>query len=382
MESKEGALSLNIQRPSEIEHGVAMDELAAASNAAETQDDPRTPTRASSKTDQLRKVEYNKAEEREKHTTFPSKTRWRTVDVETEHDSAVDASGASSTDIDLDRPLVNKTMIPLQRGDSASSDSSVSGLSRASSSSSVYATPFRMTPFRTPAGTGRTGNVAGTGPGERTSYFSNPPPARFGSRGGATGSRASFSSSGQVRSSAPSNSPNANLSSTRYAPVHAAGGEAAREQDEPVASNNAGLSKHWSRDSTATIGPSPAAAFAAEASGRITVTSSTSNGLGSASAGPGTGLHLRSPPSPAVEATSLPVIAGLRPPRPGLGSRTASIASIGINMHKRAIDFDLGEVLGEGSYSTVFLATDKYPPHRQYALKVLDKKHIIKVTSL
>jgi serine/threonine protein kinase len=48
-------------------------------------------------------------------------------------------------------------------------------------------------------------------------------------------------------------------------------------------------------------------------------------------------------------------------------------------MHKRAADFDLGEILGEGSYSTVFLATDKFPPHKQYALKVLDKKHIIKV---
>ena len=63
----------------------------------------------------------------------------------------------------------------------------------------------------------------------------------------------------------------------------------------------------------------------------------------------------------------------LRPIRPGLGSRSTSNASIGNNFHKRAADFDLGEILGEGSYSTVFLATDKFPPHRQYALKVLDK---------
>ena len=59
-------------------------------------------------------------------------------------------------------------------------------------------------------------------------------------------------------------------------------------------------------------------------------------------------------------------------------SRTSSASSIANMVHKRANDFELGEILGEGSYSTVFLATDKQPPHKQFALKVLDKKHIIK----
>lgn len=61
-----------------------------------------------------------------------------------------------------------------------------------------------------------------------------------------------------------------------------------------------------------------------------------------------------------------------------MGSRNASTVSLGTAAHKRVTDFDLGEVIGEGSYSIVHLATDKSPPHRQYALKVLNKKHIIK----
>ncbi|GEM12600.1 3-phosphoinositide dependent protein kinase-1 [Rhodotorula toruloides] len=39
-------------------------------------------------------------------------------------------------------------------------------------------------------------------------------------------------------------------------------------------------------------------------------------------------------------------------------------------------DFEFGEVLGEGSYSTVTHVTTVHPPYRQYALKVLDKEHI------
>ncbi|GAA5866043.1 hypothetical protein JCM3774_000004 [Rhodotorula dairenensis] len=39
-------------------------------------------------------------------------------------------------------------------------------------------------------------------------------------------------------------------------------------------------------------------------------------------------------------------------------------------------DFEFGDVLGEGSYSTVTLVTTVHPPYRQYALKVLDKEHI------
>jgi len=40
-------------------------------------------------------------------------------------------------------------------------------------------------------------------------------------------------------------------------------------------------------------------------------------------------------------------------------------------------DFSFGRVLGEGSYSTVFLATDRQSL-KEYAIKVLEKKHIIK----
>ncbi|KAF7846552.1 hypothetical protein BT93_L4168 [Corymbia citriodora subsp. variegata] len=40
-------------------------------------------------------------------------------------------------------------------------------------------------------------------------------------------------------------------------------------------------------------------------------------------------------------------------------------------------DFNFGRTLGEGSYSTVLAATDRQT-HREYAVKVLDKRHIIK----
>eukprot|EP00835_Amoeboradix_gromovi_P000469 NODE_16_length_41655_cov_0.272813.p20 type:complete len:155 gc:universal NODE_16_length_41655_cov_0.272813:30434-30898(+) len=40
-------------------------------------------------------------------------------------------------------------------------------------------------------------------------------------------------------------------------------------------------------------------------------------------------------------------------------------------------DFEMKDVLGEGSYSTVFLASEK-ATGKQYAIKVLDKRHIIK----
>lgn len=45
---------------------------------------------------------------------------------------------------------------------------------------------------------------------------------------------------------------------------------------------------------------------------------------------------------------------------------------------RRAVhDFIFGKTLGEGSYSTVVLATDKHT-QRKYAVKILDKRHIIK----
>ncbi|AEO71062.1 uncharacterized protein THITE_2123045 [Thermothielavioides terrestris NRRL 8126] len=47
------------------------------------------------------------------------------------------------------------------------------------------------------------------------------------------------------------------------------------------------------------------------------------------------------------------------------------------SVKKGVRDFSFGRILGEGSYSTVYLATDRQTL-REYAVKVLDKKHIIK----
>ncbi|KAK4167300.1 putative Serine/threonine-protein kinase [Cladorrhinum sp. PSN259] len=47
------------------------------------------------------------------------------------------------------------------------------------------------------------------------------------------------------------------------------------------------------------------------------------------------------------------------------------------SVKKGVRDFSFGRVLGEGSYSTVYFATDRQTL-REYAIKVLEKKHIIK----
>ncbi|KAK4215022.1 Serine/threonine-protein kinase ksg1 [Rhypophila decipiens] len=47
------------------------------------------------------------------------------------------------------------------------------------------------------------------------------------------------------------------------------------------------------------------------------------------------------------------------------------------SVKKGVRDFSFGRILGEGSYSTVYLATDRQTL-REYAIKVLEKKHIIK----
>lgn len=49
-----------------------------------------------------------------------------------------------------------------------------------------------------------------------------------------------------------------------------------------------------------------------------------------------------------------------------------------LKSHKKGVkDFQFGRTLGEGSYSTVLLAKDRQTGH-EYAIKVLDKRHIIK----
>ncbi|SCV68054.1 BQ2448_175 [Microbotryum intermedium] len=53
----------------------------------------------------------------------------------------------------------------------------------------------------------------------------------------------------------------------------------------------------------------------------------------------------------------------------------SSSASVMV-VRKTPQDFVFGRTIGQGSYSTVTLVTDKVAPHHQYALKVLDKEHI------
>lgn len=53
------------------------------------------------------------------------------------------------------------------------------------------------------------------------------------------------------------------------------------------------------------------------------------------------------------------------------GNKTSKMVKKGVK------DFNFGRTLGEGSYSTVLAATDRQS-QREYAIKVLDKRHIIK----
>ncbi|KAL6451005.1 PKH2 Serine/threonine-protein kinase PKH2 [Candida maltosa Xu316] len=62
----------------------------------------------------------------------------------------------------------------------------------------------------------------------------------------------------------------------------------------------------------------------------------------------------------------------------GSASKTIKTSEGETRVIRRSVtDFKFGKELGEGSYSTVILATDKINA-KQYAVKVLDKRHIIK----
>ncbi|WBW75497.1 serine/threonine protein kinase Ksg1 [Schizosaccharomyces osmophilus] len=63
-------------------------------------------------------------------------------------------------------------------------------------------------------------------------------------------------------------------------------------------------------------------------------------------------------------------------PKTAGASRPSSRATSPNNI-KRVSDFSFGEIIGEGSYSTVLSATE-ISTKREYAIKVLDKRHIIK----
>lgn len=64
----------------------------------------------------------------------------------------------------------------------------------------------------------------------------------------------------------------------------------------------------------------------------------------------------------------------------GAAERTVSSSSSGYDykvIRRTVKDFEFGKDIGEGSYSTVVLATDKLTS-KKYAVKILDKRHIIK----
>lgn len=62
----------------------------------------------------------------------------------------------------------------------------------------------------------------------------------------------------------------------------------------------------------------------------------------------------------------------------GAATKSVSDGDSGFKVIRRTVtDFEFGKQLGEGSYSTVVLATDKITS-KKYAVKILDKRHIIK----
>lgn len=92
---------------------------------------------------------------------------------------------------------------------------------------------------------------------------------------------------------------------------------------------------------------------------------------------------LSNAPSPATSSRNPSL-----PPTPSLYSARASKLdarldppAAAVTQRRSAEDFDFGPILGEGSYSTVFQVTEKADPSKSYALKVLDKRHIVKVLS-
>ncbi|KJE94855.1 PkB kinase [Capsaspora owczarzaki ATCC 30864] len=108
-----------------------------------------------------------------------------------------------------------------------------------------------------------------------------------------------------------------------------------------------------------------------------TSTSSATESLALAAAFP--------PQSPApFQPSSPPQPAGPLSRQPSANVTNTNVASAAANspnpdsMRKRApSDFEFGDVLGEGSYSTVVLAKEK-STSRYFAVKILEKKHIIK----
>lgn len=111
---------------------------------------------------------------------------------------------------------------------------------------------------------------------------------------------------------------------------------------------------------------------------------------------PPTSFHIPIPPDSDKSSPGSSTFAGSLPPTPsqatapsgprsqrpelqGRSATTGGSSAPPVN-RRTAKDFEFGPVLGEGSYSTVYAVTDRIDPTRQYALKVLDKRHIVKVS--
>ncbi|GAA5860844.1 hypothetical protein JCM8547_003866 [Rhodosporidiobolus lusitaniae] len=80
-------------------------------------------------------------------------------------------------------------------------------------------------------------------------------------------------------------------------------------------------------------------------------------------------------PPPPHSSSSRPVEGRQREESAASGMSVANSMGV-VGTRRSTEDFEFGEVLGEGSYSTVTHVTTLHPPYRHYALKVLDKEHI------
>lgn len=83
-----------------------------------------------------------------------------------------------------------------------------------------------------------------------------------------------------------------------------------------------------------------------------------------------------------VDSDGIPISSGLKHEKQEWNEKGAAVRQIDdgdkYKIIRRTVqDFKFGRNLGEGSYSTVVLATDKVS-NKQYAVKILDKRHIIK----
>lgn len=298
--------------------------------------------------------------------------------------TALSTPGVNGLELTSGQSMANPSFLLTQNSSETSSNSSFSRQSSVRSTDSVQAIPLRTplrSPFHSPVSfTRQAGSGLNYPPFASSSGFTH---ARTHTESTAVGlltpqdefneGRTSFfpnMASGAVKTDRDSNSSNG----TYQAQMHA------RLSSEQSANNDFGTGRPSSMppSSIAEI-PPPRLADGRIASlpQRIATDPPVPFHI-SLPAQPGSFAALSSanslPPTPAGLAhTSL-----LKPTRPGVLSRSASAMSIGVVVRRSTQDFTFGEIAGEGSYSTVYHVTDKHPPYREYALKILDKRHIVK----